>query len=113
MTYSRRQLVADRQIKRFGARCVLRRDGSDRDCWAVVVEYHPRERNEMIGATDRVAMISVVDLDIAPDKEAGDQLITFAEDGIIEDQVFNLVAETGKLQQSREIIYWELQVKPE
>jgi hypothetical protein len=110
--YLRAVRVADREIRKFGARCALRRDGVDRECWACIVDYSPRERTEMIEATDRAAIISVVGLEIPPDKEAGDQLVTFLEDGS-EDEVLNIVAAAGKLQQARTIVYWELQVRPE
>lgn len=115
MTYDheRAAKVADTLIRKHGARCVLRRASGDRDCYVVITDYSPRERTDMIEATDRVALVSPVDLDIPPDREQGDKLVTFLADNVTEDQVFLIVAPSGKLQQARTVIYWELQVRPE
>jgi len=112
--YRRLAVTADQRIRARGSRCLLRRNGiADRECFAVVVEYSSRERRgDVILDEDKLALITPVDLEIPPSKEAGDLLVTFAEDGTTEDEVFMIVNKPGDLKQGRIIMYYECQLRP-
>lgn len=102
-----------RTIRREGARCVLRRDGADRECFACVVEYSSRERRgDLIQAEDKLALISALNLTVPPSGEDGDRLVTFSEDGSTEDEVFQIVNKPGELKQARTVLYYEAQLRP-
>lgn len=58
--YTRAASTADRLMSNFGKQATLRRDGQDRSCTAVVVEFSPRLKGFVVeGAMN--ALISTLD----------------------------------------------------
>ena len=58
--YERIHKKAHGLITRFGRRAMLRRDGTDRPCTAVVIQYAPRERGLRLDGSQRT-LISKLD----------------------------------------------------
>lgn len=112
--YQARAATADQRIRARGSRCLLRRSGSsDRECYAVIVEYTSSERRgDLVLDEDKLALITPVGLTIPPNKEAGDLLVTFDKDSTTEDQVYMIVNKPTDFRQGRIIMYYECQLRP-
>lgn len=67
--YDRTRAKADAQIRRWGARCYLRRAGVDRECWALEVQLSASEKRALKNLNNRVFIISPVGLDVPPDSK--------------------------------------------
>ncbi len=78
--------TADRLIKKFGMRAVLRRGATDRECFVVLVEYEPSDKaTQLANPTDRKVIMSAVGLDGEPPDNEQDKLVTFVQPaGVIE-----------------------------
>lgn len=110
--YLRARRVADKQIRKWGARALLRRTGADdRECWAMEAELSANERRDLKSPTNHVYLISAVDLDLGP-VYAKDSLVTFEQpDGVVENPPFRQVAPTRPLSPGGIVIYWEIEVQ--
>lgn len=107
--YLRARAVADRQIRKWGARALLRRTSGDRECWAMEAQLSALEKRTLKNFTSRVFLISAVDLTVAPAKE--DSLITFETDDTTELPPLRQVAPVSPLAPGGVVVYWELQVE--
>lgn len=105
--YARAKTVADRQIHRWGQKAILRRSTGDRECWALEVQISAHERHQLKNPTDRIFIISAVDLDVAPSKD--DALVWDNGDGT--ERVFRQDAPVAPFSPGGVIIYYELQVQ--
>jgi hypothetical protein len=106
--YARSRAVADRQIRRWGQKSLLRRASGDRDCWALEVQISANERRALKNPTNRVYIISAVDLTVPPDTKA-DSLVWDNGDGT--ERVFRNDAPVAPFSPGGVIIYYELQVQ--
>lgn len=104
--YARSRTKADAQIRKFGQLSKLRRAAGDRDCWALEVQLSAHERRALANPTNRVFLISAVDLAIPPAK---DDSLVWAENGIT--RVFRQDAPVSPLQPGGVVVYYELQVQ--
>ncbi len=105
----RARKVADRQIRKWGARALLRRSGGDRECWAMEAQLTSSERRALKNDTSRIFLISAVGLDVAPTKE--DSLVLFVQpDGTTELPPLRQQAPVAPLSPGGIVVYWELQV---
>jgi hypothetical protein len=108
--YLRARAVADRQIRKWGTRALLRRESGDRECWALEVQLSAFERSTLKNPKSRVFIISVVGVTVAPAKD--DSLITFVQpEGTIENPPLRQVAPVAPLAPGGVVVYWELQVE--
>jgi hypothetical protein len=85
--YLKSKATADKLIRKFGMKAVLRRTTdtpTDRPCWVVVIDEMPRDaQTELTNPTDRRVILSAVGPEIEakpPDKEY-DTLVTFIQPG--------------------------------
>ena len=72
--------TADRLITKFGMKASLRRNGTDRDCYVVIVDYMPSDKaTEMTNPTDRKVVMSagLGDVPTTPPVNEKDQLVTY------------------------------------
>jgi len=103
--YDRVQRKALRLIKRFGRPDVtqpkLRRDGTDRDCVGVVIEYSPRER-DLVEVGARRALLAAKGLTVPPDYRL-DELVWMGD-------VYKIVAPDTGPRPGGTTIYHDLQV---
>jgi hypothetical protein len=100
--YDRVQRKALRLINRFGrADAALRRDGADRACTAVVIEFSPRER-DLVEVGARRALVAAKGLAVAPDYRQ-DELVWMGE-------VYKIVAPDTGPRPGGTTIYHDLQV---
>lgn len=108
--YVRARKVADRQIRKWGARALLRRVSGDRECWAMEAQLSANEKRALKNFTNRVFLISAVDLDVAPDKT--DALVTFVQpEGTTENPPLRQVAPVAPLAPGGYVVYYELTVE--
>lgn len=112
--YLRARKVADRQIRKWGMRAVLRRTSGDRECWVMEAQLSANEKRALKNPTHRVFLVSAVNdvlLATPPDK-AVDSLITFVQPGgTIENPPLRQVAPVAPLAPGGVVVYWELQVE--
>lgn len=109
--YLRARKVADRQIRKWGARATLRRASGDRDCWAMEAQLSTSERQALKNPTHRIFLISAVDLDVAPSFR-DDSLVLYAQpEGTAELPPLRQVAPVAPLAPGGIVVYWELQVE--
>jgi hypothetical protein len=77
--------TADKLIKKFGMKAVLRRTTdtpSDRPCWVVIIDELPRDAaTELTNPTDRRVIMAADGLDSEPPSNEHDQLVTFIQPG--------------------------------
>jgi hypothetical protein len=81
--------TADRLIKKFGMRAVLRRGTTDRECFVVIVDYEPSDKQAMLAnPTDRKVVMSAVGLESQPPDNEQDMLVTFVQPaGVVEHEL--------------------------
>jgi hypothetical protein len=105
--YVRAQHLADRQIRKFGQQCALRRTGrEDRQCWAVEADYSPQERvGGLVNPTDRLFLISALSLEGGIPDQVNESFVTQAG------EVLRPVRPPGRLAPGGIVIYWELHVR--
>jgi hypothetical protein len=101
INYLAKRVTADRQIRKWGQAASLRRSSEDRDCWALEVQLSTHEKQSLKNFTDRVFIVSAVDLEEAPTRE--DALVW-------EGKVLKQVAPPAPLAPGGVVIYYELQV---
>jgi hypothetical protein len=106
--YARARKVADKQIRKWGAKAVLRRSSGDRDCWAMEAELSAHEKQALKNFNARVFLISAVGLTVAPAKE--DSLITFTPEGV-ELPPLRQTAPVAPLAPGGYVVYWEIEVE--
>lgn len=111
MNYLRQRAKADQQIRKWGARALLRRSAGDRECWALEVQLSTSERRNLKSPTSRVFLISAIGVDVPPVMRE-DSLITFVQpEGVVENPPLRQVAPVAPLAPGGVVIYWELQVE--
>jgi hypothetical protein len=112
MGYERQRALADAMIRKYGTPAILRRDnGGDRSCVVFISEYSPHERvGKLINQTDRKALVSPIDLAIAPDSEQ-DKLVTIDPATGAELETLRIISPVGKLAPAGTVIYYELQTR--
>lgn len=114
--FLRARKVINRQIRKSGERCVLRRAGeADRVCWAMEAQLTTHEQRSLKNPTSRVFTISAVGEDgklLTEGPVYGkDSLVTFLQpDGLIESTIFRQVAPTAPFSPGGVIIYWDIEV---
>lgn len=107
--YLRARKIVDRQIRKWGARALLRRASGDRECWASEANLSAHERNAMKNPAHRIYDISAVGLDVPPSKE--DSLVLFEQpEGTVELPPLRQVAPVAPFAPGGIVVYWELQV---
>lgn len=104
--YARSRAKADAQIRKFGQLAKLRRAAGDRDCWALEVQLSSRERQTLKNPTNRIFLVSAVDLAVPPAK---DDALVWIENGVT--RVFRQDAPVSPLQPGGVVVYYELQVQ--
>ena len=104
--------TVDREIKRIGMIAVLRRDGGDRKCWMYFGAWTSRElMGRLENLTDRLAIISAVDL-TDPPLHTKDRLITFVQPGgRIENENLRIISVVERIEPAGIPIAWKLQVR--
>lgn len=115
--YTRSRTTADRAIKKFGGRAILRRKGAaDRFVSACEASFTAIERmGNLVDPQDVLFLISALDPDtgepltVPPDRE-NDILITLKKDGT-EDKRYNISKPPSELKPADIIIYWELSTR--
>lgn len=111
--YLRARAVADRQIRKWGTRALLRREGGDRECWVMEAQLTANERRALKNPTHRVFLISAVNdtlLAIPPGK--ADSLVLFVQPGgKVELPPLRQQAPVAPLAPGGIVVYWELQVE--
>lgn len=115
--YYRDRRDAHNAIKETGMIAVLRRSTGDRQCWIVIQDYSPQERDgSMTDPIDRMVLVSALAPDgtvlVAPDREQ-DRLITYVPetDQTVEDEHLRIAEPPGKLAPGGIVVYWELKVR--
>lgn len=109
--YLRARKTADRQIRKWGTRALLRRSTGDRECWAMEVQLSANERRALKSPTSRVFLISAVDVDVPPVMRE-DSLVLFVQpEGTTELPPLRQVAPVAPLSPGGIVVYWELQVE--
>lgn len=90
-------------IARFGRTLYLRRNGTDRPVTGAIVRRRPRERSgELTQFTERVALLSPVDVSVPPNHEL-DRLI----DGV---EILRIMAPVRKIAPAGTVIFWTADV---
>jgi len=107
--YERARKVSDKQIRKWGAKALLRRSSGDRECWAMEYSMNANEKQALKNFNQRIFLISAVGLDIAPNFRE-DALITFAVDGT-ENPPLRQTAPVAPLAPGGYVIYWEINVE--
>lgn len=108
--YLRPRAVADRQIRKWGNRAVLRRASGDRECWALEVQLSTHERHALKNPAARVFIVSPVGVSVPPTKE--DSLVLFVQpEGTAASPPLRQVAPVAPLAPGGIVVYWELQVE--
>lgn len=105
--YTRQRAVADRQIRKWGQQAKLKRGDELRDCWALEVQLSAHERRALKNPTNRVFLVSAVDLAVPPDSKQ--DALVWDENGTT--KVFRQDAPVSPLQPGGVTIYYELQVQ--
>lgn len=109
--FIRARKLIDRQIRKAGARALLRRAGSDdRECWAMEAQLSASEKNSLKNPKHKVYSISAVGVDVPPGRE--DSLITFVQPGgTVELPPLRQVAPANPFSPGGIDIYWDLTVE--
>lgn len=106
-------------IRKFGARCVLRRVATDpiapgdRNCIAAEVEFDSREKQgQLVNPTDRLFLVSALNLSVPPD-QFKDTLVTFVpkSNPPVEFEHLKITRTPGRLAPAQVVVYWELQAR--
>jgi hypothetical protein len=105
--YLQKRATADRMIREYGQESQLRRASGSRDCWALEVVLTSRDRQTLKNPTNRVFLVSPVDLAVPPD-DKHDSLI-WNDAGV--ERVLRQDAPVAPLAPGGVVIYYELQVK--
>jgi hypothetical protein len=113
--YVRAQRLADRQIRKFGMLCALRRSGRpDRQCRAVEADYTPQERiGGLVNPTDRLFLVSADSLAGGPPDQINESFVTFVpfSNPPQDSEVLRQIRPPGRLAPGGTVIYWELHVR--
>lgn len=111
--YLRARKVVDKQIRKWGARALLRRASGDRECWAMEAQLNANEKRALKNFTHRVFCISAVnDVLLADPPSKEDSLVLFVQPaGTVELPPLRQVAPVAPLAPGGIVVYWELQVE--
>ena len=77
----KRDLI-DRQIRKGGALCYLRRASVDRECWALEMQLNANDKRALRNLNNRIFSISAVDLDVPPDQRLDSLVLVNKSTGI-------------------------------
>lgn len=114
--YVRTRATADKLIRKFGMRAVLRRAGVDRDCYVVIADYLARENpSQATNPTDRQVYMAAglgAVLTVPPDNEL-DQLVTFVQPlGTVVDEILPFTAASVKpIKPAGITVLWQAMVR--
>jgi hypothetical protein len=116
--YARAQLMAHRQIAKYGGGVDtgrLDRAGVLRPCTVAILQYTTQQRDgSMIQFTDERALVSVMGLSIPPDQEQDVLVLGKYVNGVWQQiNRCKIVAPPGRLAPAPGIVvFWDLQVRP-
>lgn len=105
--------TADKLIKKFGMRAVLRRGTSDRECYVVIVDYMAQDKaTQLANPTDRKVIMSAVGLDDVPPDNEQDALVTFVQPaGTVENEVLPFTCPVNPVAPAGEVVVYEFTVR--
>lgn len=108
--YLRARTIADRQIRKWGSRALLRRTSGDREVWVMEAQLSASEKRALKNFNSRVFLVSAVDIALPPAKE--DSLVLFVQPGgTVELPPLRQTVPVAPLAPGGIVVYWELQVE--
>ncbi len=105
--YLQKRATADRMIREYGQESKLKRGSDLRDCWALEAQLNANDRRTLKNPTNRVFLITPVDLTVPPDDKL--DALVWNEAGV--DKTLRQEAPVMPLAPGGVVIYYEIQVK--